>query len=103
MSDISKIFKKLSEIDSKIDELLQWKAAQEERCVAHREKTEELRTEIFGEEGVKIKVQRLLNCKGAFRDRIALWRDFGMYVLKAIVVACLLAAIAFLLKTYKSS
>ncbi|NIP26669.1 MAG: hypothetical protein GWN94_19860 [Phycisphaerae bacterium] len=102
MSELKEVLDKLGRMDEKLDEMLRWKAGLEERCTAHREKTEELRNEMFGTDGIKIKVQRLVNCKGAIGARIAVWRDFGMYVLKAIVVACLLAVIAFLLRLYKS-
>ena len=110
MSELGQVLDKLGAIEkqnnsmnNKIDELLQWKSGVEERCKAHRERTDELRAELFSEEGIKSKVQRLWNCKGALRDKVALWQDFGMYVLKAIVVAGLLAAIAFFLKVYKSN
>lgn len=102
MNEMKQILDKLEEIDGKIDDMLQWKATLEERCQGHREKTDELREEIFATEGLKVKVQRLWNCKGALRDKVAMWQDFGMYVLKATVVACLLAVLAFGLKLYKS-
>ena len=110
MSELGQVLDKLGAIEEqnnsmtgKLDELLQWKSGVEERCKAHREKTDELRAEIFSEEGIKSKVQRLWNCKGALRDKVALWQDFGMYVLKAVVVACLLAAIWFFMGLYKKS
>ena len=109
MSEMQQVLDKLDGIerqgatmDGKIDELILWKAGLEERCQGHREKTEELRKEMFADEGLKVKVQRLWNCKGELRDKVAMWQDFGMYVLKALVVAGLLAAIAIVLKVYKS-
>lgn len=109
MSEMRQVLDKLTGIekqnatmDRKIDNLLQWKAGQEERCLAHQEKTEELRDVIFNKDGLKVMVQRLWNCKGALKDKVAMWQDFGMYVLKALVVAGLLAAIAIVLKVYKS-
>ena len=110
MSEMAQVLDKLSGIEKqnevmngKIDKLLQWKAGQEEKCSAHREKTEELRMEVYGDEGLKTKVVKLWNCKGAMSDKVAMWQDFGMYILKAVVVACLLAVIAFFMKVYKSN
>jgi hypothetical protein len=103
MSEMQQVLDKLEAIDGKIDDMLQWRAGLEERCQGHREKTDELRKEMFDAAGLKVKVQRLWNCKGALRDKVAMWQDFGMYVLKAIVVAGLLAVIAFGFKLYKSS
>jgi hypothetical protein len=103
MSDMQQVLDKLEEIDGKLDDLLRWKAGLDERCSGQREKTEELRREMFAADGLKQKVQRLWNCKGALRDKVAMWQDFGMYVLKALIVAGLLAAIAIVMKVYKSS
>ena len=100
---MQQVLDKLEAIEDKIDNLLQWKATIEERCQGHREKTDELRSEIYSIDGLKVKVQKLWNCKGAFRDKVAMWQDLGMYVLKAVVVFCLLAVIMFALKLYKSS
>ena len=109
MNDMKQVLDKLDDIekqgnvmDGKIDELITWKAGLEARCLGHLEKTEEIRTEIFAPDGLKVRVQRLWNCKGALRDKVAMWQDFGMYVLKALVVAGLLAAIAVIFKVYKS-
>jgi len=110
MSEMVQVLEKLetiegqtNETNNNVNKLLQWKAGMEVQCLSHREKTEEVRTTVFGSngsKGLKVMVQRLWNCKGALRDSKALWQDFYMYVLKALVIAGILAAIAFTYKMY---
>lgn len=109
MGEMQQVLEGLSEIKdqnksikTKLDELLQWRVKVDERYKGHREKTEELRTIMFEKDGLKDMVLRMWNCRGAVNNRVAIWRDMGMYILKVVVAACILAAIWFFMGLYKS-
>ena len=95
MNDV--ILEKLNEMDSKLDELLTWKAVhKEEHKTVHRDVTE-IRGVLFENPGLKTQVQTLLNCK----RNISKWRDFWMAVLRTVIAAAIVAIIMWLLLVYK--
>jgi len=91
----------LTEMDDKLDLILQWKAGFEERCVAHRDKTEELRCTLYGEKGnngmVK-QVDRLVQSKGQFNK----WQDFWLCILKVVIATSIISLAGWLFFMYKS-
>jgi len=97
MSDA--ILDKLNEMDVKLDELLTWKAVHKtEHKVIHRDVTE-VRSELFGNPGLKSQVQTLMNCK----RHVSKWRDFWLAVLKIVVAAAIVAVLMWLMWIYKEN
>lgn len=84
----------LSQIDGKVDKLLQWKSALDERCSAHRELTDEARQTIYGNpgksDGLQFDVSRLVNCKVAISRR----KQFWSYVLRAVIIVLIVGLIS---------
>lgn len=79
-------------MNGKLDELLVWKATIDERCKAHREKTDEVREVLFDNpSGIKLKVERLWNCKQNLSDSRIFWRNFFAWILKALIVSGILS------------
>ena len=92
----------LKQMNSKLDELLLWRAALDERCVAHREQTAEHRKVLFDNPGLKSKVDRLWNCKHDLKTRRENVINFFMGVLKLLVVAAIVGITVWLLYIYKT-
>ena len=90
--------KLLLSMNDKLDELLQWRAALDARCEAHRDQTTEMREVLYGNpNGVVKAVNSLLNCK----RYASKWKDFWMYVLKIVVATGIITLIGWLLMVYK--
>lgn len=88
----------LQSIDRNVNKLLQWKAALDERCEAHRQQTNDVRKTLYGNpNGVIKKVNTLWDCK----KYASKWKDFWMYVLKVVVAAGVIAVVGWLLLVYK--
>lgn len=94
------IVKKLDEANKKLDTLLQWRAGLEERCIAHRKETDEVRGTLYNKpNGVVACVNRLtMSQKSASR-----WNDFWVYILKVVIAACVIWLVAWLLSIYRYS
>lgn len=104
MADLEGIHNTLTSVDTKLDDLLQWKAAMDERCESHREQTKEVREILFGnpgsdKSGLKTNVERLMN----YKKNISRWRDFWMYILKVVLATAILSVAGWLLLIYKGS
>jgi hypothetical protein len=84
----------LTQIDGKVDELLQWKATLDERCSGHRNLTDEVRQTIYGNpgksDGLQFDVSRLTN-----------GRKFWSYIYRGGILAALISFGAFLLTYLK--
>ena len=97
---MTKIEEGLKTVNEKLDEMLQWKAGFEERCVAHKSQTEEVRNTLFGDRGcngmVK-QVDRLVQCKG----ELSRWRDFRIGLFKIVVAAAIISLVSWLLFIYR--
>lgn len=92
------ILSKLNEMNSKLDELLQWKAAHQEGHKSIDRDIGEVRDTLFENPGgLKSQVQTLVNCK----RNISRWRNFWMDVLRLIVVAVIIAVLGWFLFLYK--
>lgn len=88
----------LKSMHGKLDKLLIWRAALDERCTAHREQTDDVRETLYGNpNGVVKKVNTLWNGK----KHATKWKDFWMYVLKIIVAASIISLVSWLLLVYK--
>jgi len=98
MADFEQVVTKLDIINDKVDELLQWKAAMDERCFAHRQQTDELRNVVFSNPGLKSKVERLWNG----RANITKWRDFWLHVLRVLITTAIIGAVGWLLIVFKN-
>ena len=87
---------------SKLDELLLWKAALDERCKAHREKTDDVRKTLYGNpNGVVKKVNTLWNCKKNLQETQKLWKTTLIYILSRLTVVGIIVLIGWLLLVYK--
>jgi|GEM_PF-6169926 len=89
--------KKLDAANEKLDLMLQWKAGFEERCIAHRTQTDEVRVALFGKNGLVRRVNGLNYCK----ESISRWKDFWMYVLKIVIVTFIISLAGWLLFIYR--
>jgi len=94
---MSEILEKLDTIDSKLDELLIWKAGHDKKHESIDRDISEVREVLFDNPGLKSNVEGLLRCK----NNMSRWRDFWMYVMKVIIAAAIIAITAWLLKFYK--
>lgn len=98
MSDLGQIYSKLETIDSKVDELLQWKAGHDKGHETIDRDITEVRDVLFENPGLKSRVERLWNCKNS----ISRWGDFWTYILKVIIAVSVLGVIGWLLGLYRS-
>jgi len=91
------ILDKLNDMDSKLDELLLWKAVHKtEHKIINRDVTE-IRETLFDNPGLKSQVQTLMNSK----RHISKWRDFWMGVLRTVIAAAIVAVLMWLMLIYK--
>ena len=96
MSD--QMLEKLNEMDTKLDEILQWKAAHQESHKSIDRDITEVRDTLFDNPGgLKSQVQTLVNCK---RD-MSRWRNFWMDVLKFVVVFTIIGMLGWFLFLYR--
>lgn len=96
MSD--QILEKLNEMDTKLDEILQWKAAHQESHKSIDRDITEVRDTLFDNPGgLKSQVQTLVNCK---RD-MSRWRNFWMGIVQLVVVAVIVAMLGWCLFLYR--
>jgi len=96
--DEAQIFEKLNGMDSKLDKLLQWKAAhQESHKLIDRDIVEVRNTLFENPDGLKLQVQTLMNSRyDTFH-----WRDFWMDALKIVVAAVIITVLGWFLFLYK--
>jgi hypothetical protein len=87
----------LLRINENVGELREWKAALDERCAAHREKTEDLNETIFGNPGLKVEVQRLVNSETGLNK----FYDILFSVIKTVIAGAILIFVFWLLSVYK--
>jgi len=91
------ILDKLNDMDSKLDELLLWKAVHKaEHKVINRDVTE-VREVLFANPGIKSQVQTLMNSK----KHISKWKEFWMVLLRTVVAAAIVAVLMWLMLIYK--
>lgn len=108
-TDSERIYEKLETIDEKVSELLQWRSAVNERCMAHRKETDNLNKEVFGNpNGIKKQVmeidKRLEIAEGKVShssEKETRKMDFFAYILQGLIVSGLLAFVVFMFKLYK--
>ena len=92
------IIEKLDEMDSKLDEILTWKAVhKEEHKIVHRDVTE-MRGVLFENPGLKAQVQALVNCK----RYTSKWKEFWMGVLRTVLAAAIIGVLMWLMLVYKT-
>lgn len=98
MSEMQQIISKLDNINTKVDQLLLWKAALNERCDSHLKNTNEMHKTLYDNPGIVSKVQRLENCKKFLASNQSRWADFWMYLLKALVVISVVSFVSLMVK-----
>lgn len=94
-----KIYDQLNVIDSKLDELLIWKA---EHITAHtlvERDVADNRAALFENPGVISKINTLWNCKSNITARKKFWLE----ILKYLIVAGIVTVVTWLLLLYKGS
>lgn len=92
------ILENVKEANKKLDTLLQWRAGLEERCKAHLEKTQEVRTVLFANPGgVVERVNRLSQCKKSMTHSTEFW----FYILKVVIAAAIISLTTWLLSIYR--
>ena len=97
--DENRLYEKLEQVDHKVDKLLQWKSAVDERCRAHRGLTDEMHRTLYSNpSGLEQEVARLVNCK----TNISRWRDFFLFILKIVIASSIIGITAWLLQMYRS-
>ena len=98
----SEILDRVIEANEKLDVLLQWRAGLEERCKAHLEKTEEVRTVLFKNPGGLVQnVNTLLQCKNNLKSAGDRWSGFWIGLLRTLATAAIIAVTAWLLSLYQ--
>jgi len=99
--DGEKIYKKLEQIEDKLDNLQEWRAALDQRCLHHQSATNEARRTIYGNpgraDGMQFKVERLWNHKKS----ISKFQDFWIFVLKMLLAAAIIGIVVWLLSIYQ--
>ena len=94
---MNEVLEKLNKMDSKLDDLLLWKAAHKESHKIIDRDIGEVRDTLFENPGLKSQVQTLMNCK----RNVSRWRDFWMGVLKLVVATAIIATLTWFLFLYK--
>ncbi len=84
---MDQILATLNTINAKLDNLIQWKAVHQESHKTIDRDMNEVRDTLFESSGLKSQVQTLMNGSTS----ISRWRDFGMGILKLVVVAAIIA------------
>ena len=108
--DNDKIYRKLEQMDSRIVVVLRHQAAIDERCIAHKELTTEVRKTLYGNpDGLTKQVQKLVNCKTNINEekaeeekRSERWKKFWLFILQSVVVWFIIGATIFFLKVFKA-
>jgi len=92
--------------NEKLNGLLEWKGAVEQRCKDRGTMLKDIKNAVFGnptpENGLVSKVQRLLNCKQNTSQSKIDWRQFWLSVLSRLIVWGTISTIGFALFIYKS-
>jgi hypothetical protein len=98
---LKNILAKVTSTDEKVDKLLQWKAALDERCLTRGENLERINKIIYGNPngGLVSKVQQLINCKENIRST----RTFFLSILQKVIVYVIVAVIVWAMIQYKKS
>lgn len=96
----TKIEEKLDTANDKLDLILQWKAGFEERCIAHRAQTNEVRVVLFGKDN-KDGLVRCVNGLNQCKESLSRWRNFWMYVLRIVVATFIISLAGWLLFIYR--
>jgi len=94
------ILRKLDKVSEKLDVMLQWKSGFEQRCVSHNEKTQEIRTIMFGgPDNLLKRVDRLNHIKEANAKSQDFWRS----VFKVCLVTFIISLATWLFSLYRDS
>lgn len=91
-------------INDNLVELGKWRAALDERCKAHREQTDDMRTVLFEDNpnpGLVKQVNSLSNCKKSIQETQKLWKTTLIYILSRLTIVGVIALIGWLLSVYK--
>lgn len=98
MEILDQIYQAVQETNSKVNELVEWKAGMDERMSNLVEMTKGVRRTVYGNpnNGLVGKVQQLLNCKESSMS----WRNFWLYILRVVIAAAILGVMGFLLVLY---
>lgn len=93
------ILEKVTSTDSKVDKLLQWKAALDERCSTRGHTLDRICKTLYNNSngGLVGKVNSLLNCKESIRST----RAFFVTILQKVITYGIIAIIIWLLILYK--
>ncbi len=86
----------------KVDELVKWQVAMDEKCLAHRGQTDDLKLTVYGNpgnNGLKDKVLKLWCCKKS----MSRWRDFWMGVWRLVAAGLIIAVGTWLFLLYKNT
>lgn len=94
---MSEVLDKLNTMDTKLDELLLWKAAHEESHKTIDRDITEVRDTLFENPGLKSQVQTLMNCK----QGISRWTNFWMGVLKVVIAAIIVMVLTWFMVLYQ--
>jgi len=95
MSQLDDIQRDVRGLNTKMDSVIRWQGAVEERCKLHHEKTENIQRTLYGnperQDGLVSKVQCLIENK----KRQITSRDFWFGVLQRVIVYVIIAALGF--------
>lgn len=93
-------------INGKVDELLLWRAAMEERCTHHSRETISIKTTLYGRDGAAgglvTDVQRLKNCKEDKKRSEVQYRGVILGVLQTLIATGIILVALWLMSLYRS-
>ena len=98
MANIEDVYNRLGTVDNKMDTIIKWSGAVDERCKNHLQQTSELQNTLYkNDSGVVARVTRLWNGRKA----AAKWKDWSMRVLGTLVAVSIISFVCWLLFIYK--
>jgi hypothetical protein len=111
MGEMEQVLEKLtviagntSEVNSKVDKLLLWKASMEVTCKQHLKDTAKMGKTLYGNSGGGLvsDMRQLQSCKETVRQSASQWRGLLFSVVGTLVSVGIISFVVWLLFMYKS-
>ena len=103
MANIDQVYEKLELIEVTVSEIRRWQAGLDERCLAHRQQTDELRKDVYGSNGNNSGMKSKITLLWMGEKTVVKWKTFWFSVLRGVLVTCIIGFILWLLLQYKEA